>query len=187
MTKTIDITLALRWEENGVWQDYSSNFDKKLKSSKFRVFTDAKIPGLPRTMNLPKAHSFAAHHKGEVVNIIETTTDYVGGATKREAIDHVYDLRNNAKPPESGERQVAYIIRVPTSSIVYGKLTGHIEGLEISDKATNRYVYSHRCGEMRVSEAEHLRIQSDTSGVFSKQEYSFVRYLPRSTETGGAA
>ena len=185
MTKTTDITLALRWEENGYWQDYSSNFDKKLKSSKFRVFADVNIPGLPRSMNLPKAHSFAAHHKGEVIQVIKTTTEYVGGATKREAIDHVFNLRNYAKPPESGERQVAYVIRVPASSIVYGKLTGRVEGLEISDKATHRYVYRDRWGEDRFDEAQHEAIQAGQD-PWRKPE-DFVRYIPRSTDAGGAA
>lgn len=180
MTKTIDIVLALRWEENGFWNAYGSTFDKKLAACKFRVFCDSNIPGIPRSMNLVKAKSFAAHHKGEVIQVLQTASGWVGGETKEEAINHhLYYNRDNAAPSD-GERQVAYIIRVPASSLVYGKLQGHIEGLEISDKARNRYLYKNRWGFNRYDEAEHERIQAGTSIYANAGE--FIRYIPRSTE-----
>lgn len=188
MAKTTDIQLALRWEANGEWQDYSSNFNKKLASSKFRLFCEQSIPGLPVSMNLAKARSFAAHHGGAVIEVSDPNPEYVGLRYTFDDYMSGYEAEEAMRcTARNGERQVAYIIRVPTSSLVYGKLAGHIEGLEISDKAKNRYLYKGQWGTFRVSEEEHERIQTNKSSSYNRVLDKFVRYIPRSTEVGGAA
>jgi hypothetical protein len=188
MSKTIDIQLAFRWEEYGNWKSYDSTFSKKLAAKKFRVFCDSKIPGLPVSMNLAKARSFAAHHGGEVVEVYKTASGWVGGNNKDEAESfHLY-YNENHSAPEADERHIGYVIRIPASSLVYAKLQGHIEGLEISDNAKNRYVYRLNGTDhyVRINEDDHTRHQAGKSGVYSQADYTFVRYIPRSTE-GGAA
>ena len=205
-SKTVDIYLAKHWEEGGEWRSMP-----KSKKTAYKVVTTLKLPDLSQTLTLRQAEQLVALYGGELIKLSEPEPNFVGyverwekanpficdlpiGPERGRMTTAYYEVRKGVQDEVDALRRSAkrddyhasYLLRLNSSKIMIGKLAGEVTGFAISDKATKRWVYNVRGKPERLSRFEHEWIEENGSWYGVGRE-DFIRYIPRTTDVGGAA